>query len=138
MLTKVDRMSMANSLEVRVPFLDHKVIEFANSLPQEYKVNEHQKKRILQDAFRGILPAELYNRPKQGFEVPLLDWLRNELDFKIRNIYLNQDFIKEQGLFNYNTISGLLDKLHSTNPEDSHATIWALIVFQHWYKKHMI
>lgn len=137
MLTKVDRMSMANSLEVRVPFLDHKLVEFANSLPDEFKINGNQKKRILQDAFKAILPEELYNRPKQGFEVPLLGWLKNELDFKIRNTYLERDFIKEQGLFDYETVKKLLNQLHSTNPEDSHATVWALIVFQHWYKKHI-
>ena len=137
MLTKVDRMSMNNSLEVRVPFLDHDVVNFANSLPDKYKIDHNFKKKILQDAFRDMLPKELYNRPKQGFEVPLLNWLKTDLDHKIRHIYLDREFIEEQGIFNYDAIHDIINKLHSNNPEDSHATVWALIVFQSWYKKHM-
>ena len=76
MLFKVDSMSMANSLEVRSPFMDYRVVEFAVSLPSEFKVNTKGRKQIVQDAFRNILPKELYNRPKQGFEVPLLAWFR--------------------------------------------------------------
>jgi asparagine synthase (glutamine-hydrolysing) len=72
MLTKVDSMSMANSLEVRVPFLDHEIVDFAMNLPDSFKINEHSQKRILQDTFRNDLPDELYNRSKKGFEVPLL------------------------------------------------------------------
>lgn len=137
MLTKVDMMSMNNSLEVRVPFLDHKVVEFAHSLPDSYKINKNQKKRIVQDAFRSMLPESLYNRPKQGFEVPMLDWLKNDLNTKIRTEYLDRDFLVNQGIFNTTYIDSLLKQLHSNNPEDSHATVWALVVFQHWYKKHM-
>jgi len=134
MLTKVDLMSMANSLEVRVPFLDHKIVEFANSLPESYKINRSKKKRILQDAFRNELPNELYNRPKHGFEVPLLDWLKTDLNDRIVNDYLSIPFIKEQGIFEPLEVQKLIKKLHSSNPEDSHANVWALIVFQHWYK----
>ena len=76
-LVKVDRMSMANSLEVRVPFLDHEIVEFAFTLPTESKINGDIRKRILQDTFKDILPTELYNRPKKGFEVPLLKLFRN-------------------------------------------------------------
>jgi asparagine synthase (glutamine-hydrolysing) len=79
MLTKVDLMSMANSLEVRTPFLDYKVVDFAFSLPVSSKVDANMKKRIVQDAFRAELPVELYDRPKHGFEVPLLKWMRGEL-----------------------------------------------------------
>ena len=79
MLTKVDLMSMANGLEVRVPFLDYEVVNFLFSLPSDYKINGRMRKRILQDSFRDILPRQLYNRPKKGFEVPLLKWFRNEM-----------------------------------------------------------
>jgi len=79
MLRKVDSMSMAHSLEVRTPFLDHRLVEFVNKLPVEYKINQGMRKRILQDAFKNDLPSELYNRPKKGFEVPLLQWFRTEL-----------------------------------------------------------
>ena len=137
MLVKVDSMSMANSLEVRSPFLDNEVVDFAFSLPATYKINGQLKKRIVQDAFRADLPAELYNRPKQGFDIPLLDWFRKELWNEIDNNWLNEAFIAEQQIFDVAAIRSLKRKLHSSNPEDSHETVWALIVFQYWWKKYM-
>lgn len=137
MLTKTDLMSMANSLEVRVPLLDHNIVEYAFQLPQEFKINSKIQKRILQDAFRNELPPEIYNRPKKGFEVPLLKWFRNELKSTIDKEYLNKDFIIEQQFFNFEAIEYLKKKLHSANPEDSHFTMWALIVFQHWYRRNI-
>lgn len=137
MLVKVDLMSMANSLEVRSPFLDYKVVDFAFSLPQEYKINGSMKKRVVQDAFRSMLPEEIYNRPKHGFEIPLLDWFKNELWGLINDDLLSKTFIEEQGIFNTDAIEHLKKKLHSNSPEDSHATIWALIVFQYWWKKYL-
>lgn len=137
MLVKVDLMSMANSLEVRSPFLDYKVVDFAFTLPEQYKVDGNMKKRIVQDAFRDMLPEEIYNRPKHGFEIPLLGWFRNELWGLINDDLLQKDFVAEQGIFDVDEIELLKKKLHSSNPEDSHATIWALIVFQHWWKKHL-
>ncbi|XZF13796.1 asparagine synthase (glutamine-hydrolyzing) [Chitinophagaceae bacterium MMS25-I14] len=137
MLVKVDMMSMANSLEVRSPFLDHKLVDFAFGLPSEYKIDGGLKKKVVQDAFRPMLPAELYNRPKHGFEIPLLDWFRKELWGLINDDLLQKDFVTEQGIFNPSAIEHLKKKLHSSNPEDSHATIWALIVFQYWWKKYM-
>ncbi|MTI21191.1 asparagine synthase (glutamine-hydrolyzing) [Fulvivirga sp. RKSG066] len=136
MLTKVDRMSMANSLEVRVPFLDHEVVEFAFSLPTDSKINSNIRKRIVQDTFRDILPEELYNRPKKGFEVPLLKWFRKEMKSLIEDDLLSKDFIEGQGIFNYQSVSRLKKKLFSANPEDVHARIWGLIVFQWWWKRY--
>jgi asparagine synthase (glutamine-hydrolysing) len=121
MLVKVDLMSMANSLEVRSPFLDYEVVDYAASLPPEYKISGLGRKRIVQDAFREILPAELYNRPKQGFEVPLLQWFRRDL--------------RRQGLFQYEAIIELRKQLDSGNPGDATARIWALLVFQNWYRQ---
>lgn len=136
MLTKVDRMSMANSLEVRVPFLDHELVEFAFSLPPGSKINQNIRKRILQDTFRKILPDELYNRPKKGFEVPLLKWLRNEMKAVITHDLLADKFIEQQGIFDVKAIKRLKKKLFSANPGDIHAKIWALIVFQWWWKRY--
>ncbi|MDB5262718.1 MAG: asparagine synthase [Adhaeribacter sp.] len=138
MLTKVDLMSMANSLEVRTPFLDYKVVNFAFTLPQSSKIDNHMKKKVVQDAFRSMLPEELYKRPKQGFEVPLLKWFRNELRPLITDDLLSDAFIQEQGIFDVSEIRKLKAKIFSNNPEDIHARIWALIVFQHWYKKHFV
>lgn len=137
MLTKVDMMSMANSLEIRVPFLDHNVVDFAFSLPTSSKITKNMKKRIVQDAFQDILPEELYNRPKHGFEVPLLKWFRTDLRSKIEHDLLADDFIKEQGVFNLETIRGLKKQLFSNNPQEIHAQIWMMIVFQSWWKRHM-
>jgi asparagine synthase (glutamine-hydrolysing) len=135
MLTKVDLMSMANSLEVRVPFLDFELVNFLFSLPAPYKIDGAMRKKILQETFRDELPAELYNRPKKGFEVPLLQWLRTEMKSEISNNLLSETFIREQGIFNYSEIKKLKRNLFSLSPGDIHARIWALVVFQHWWKK---
>ena len=76
MLTKVDKMSMASSLEVRVPFLDHHVVDFANSLPSAFKIKGSTTKRLLRRGFENDLPSEVFHRPKHGFEVPLEEWTR--------------------------------------------------------------
>ncbi|MFP4287678.1 MAG: asparagine synthase (glutamine-hydrolyzing) [Bacteroidales bacterium] len=136
MLTKVDLMSMANSLEVRVPFLDHDVVDFVFSLPTEYKIDRFQRKKMLRDAFREELPTELYDRPKQGFEVPLLPWFRKELKDKIMNEWLSEEFIEQQGIFDLKVINNLKKKLFSLKPADIHAQVWSIIVFQQWYKKY--
>lgn len=135
MLTKVDLMSMANSLEVRVPFLDKDLVNFARSLPDNYKVEGTQRKKVLQDAFEHILPKELHHRPKKGFEVPMLSWLRNELNSEVEEIVFNREFLENQNLFNINTIFKLREKLASKNPEDVHTQLWSLYVFQKWYRR---
>lgn len=137
MLTKVDMMSMANSLEVRVPFLDYKVVDFLFTLPEEYKITGSIRKRILQDTFRDVLPSQLYNRPKKGFEVPLLKWFRQEMRSMILNDLLDDNFILTQGIFDTSEVKLLKKKLFSSNPGDIHAQIWAMIVFQYWWKKHV-
>ncbi len=136
MLQKVDLMSMANSLEVRVPFLDHEVVDFAFSLPAEYKIDSKRRKKILVDTFREFLPDEIFTRPKHGFEVPLLKWFRNELKSLIEDDLLKDAFVEQQGIFDVNEIKRIKTKLYSNNPEDTHAQIWALIVFQYWWKKY--
>jgi asparagine synthase (glutamine-hydrolysing) len=138
MLTKVDLMSMANSLEVRVPFLDHELVEYVFSLPDEDKIDGDIQKKILQDTFRDILPEELYNRPKKGFEVPLLKWFRNEMKTVIVDDLLQDEFIDTQGIFDPKSIKKLKKKLFSSNPGDVHAQIWGLIVFQSWWKRYML
>ena len=137
MLTKVDLMSMANSLEVRTPFLDYKVVNFAFSLPVSSKIDGQRKKKIVQDAFRSELPEELYNRPKHGFEVPLLKWFRGELRPLIEDDLLADEFIESQGVFAVEEVRKLKKQLFSNSPGDVHARIWALIVFQHWWKQYM-
>jgi asparagine synthase (glutamine-hydrolysing) len=137
MLYKVDLMSMANGLEVRVPFLDHNLVQFALSIPQKYKINPKEQKIILRDILKDLLPGTLHQRPKHGFEVPLLNWFRKDLKTLIRKDLLADHFIVEQGIFDSGSIKKLKKKLYSTNPGDAHAHIWALIVFQSWWKKYL-
>ena len=138
MLKKVDCMSMANSLEVRTPFLDHDVVDYAFSLPVDFKINRRMRKKILIDTFGHLLPEELLDRPKKGFEVPMLKWLRTDLKPMIENDLLDNKFIEQQGIFNGEAIVNLKAKLFSNNPGDSAATVWAIIVFQYWWKKHFL
>jgi asparagine synthase (glutamine-hydrolysing) len=138
MLVKVDWMSMANSLEVRTPFLDYTIVDFAFQLPVKYKIEGGITKKILKETYRDFLPPELFHRPKHGFEVPLLKWFRTDLQSMICDDLLSASFIQEQGIFNPNTIEQLKTQLFSTHPGEIHAKIWALIVFQTWWKKYMI
>ena len=131
-------MSMANSIEIRVPLLDFNVVNYAFSLPQKYKIENGNKKRILKDAFRDVLPPQIFNRPKHGFEVPLLSWMQTGLRSLIEDDLLKREFLQQQGIFNVNAVEELKRKLFSSNPEDSHATVWALVVFQYWFKKYMM
>lgn len=138
MLTKVDLMSMANSLEVRVPLLDYRVVDFAFSLPAHYKIDADSSKKILKDAFKKDLPHEIFTRPKHGFEVPLLKWLQTGLRSLLEDNLLERNFVEQQNVFNADEIEKLKQKLYSSNPGDVHATLWGLLVFQYWYKKHFV
>ncbi len=137
MLVKVDSMSMANGLEIRSPFLDHYLVDFAFTLPSRFKVQGSKRKKILQDTYRDLLPKALYNRPKKGFEVPLLKWFRKEMKSLIVDDLLSRKHIEAQGLFDPEAIEKLKRKLFSNNPGDVHARVWALIVFQWWFRKYI-
>lgn len=137
MLTKVDMMSMANSLEVRVPFLDHHLVNYVFSLPADYKIHNGFRKRILKDAFRDELPPELYKRNKQGFEVPLLKWFRSELRDMIEKELLASERIRSQGIFSPAYVQALKRKLFSSSPGEAAAQIWGLLVFQYWHRKYL-
>jgi asparagine synthase (glutamine-hydrolysing) len=130
-------MSMAHGLEVRTPFLDYELVDFAFTLPDAFKINATIRKRIAQDAFKDFLPRELYNRPKKGLEVPMLKWLRKEMKSLMEDDLLSEKFILEQGIFDYPSLAQLKKRLFSSNPGDVHARIWALVVFQWWWKKYL-
>ena len=135
MLTKVDLMSMANSLEVRVPFLDHAFAEYAFQLEGTAKLKGKGGKHILLETFRHLLPPSLRGRPKWGFEMPIGAWLRNELRFLVDE-YLEEGTIEGQGLFNHSVIRGLIAD-HMAHRRDTSWQLWNLIVFQHWYGRYM-
>ena len=136
MLRKVDSMSMANGLEVRTPFLDYRIAEFAFSIPASFKLDRMHRKKIVHDVFRKFLPAELYHRPKRGFEIPLHSFLTTELKLKVDEI-TSAGFLAEQGIFSAPAVQQLKQQLFSPDPEDSAARMWGLLVFQHWWKKVM-
>jgi asparagine synthase (glutamine-hydrolysing) len=131
MLTKVDLMSMKKALEVRVPFLDHRVVELAFQMPGSMKLRGLKRKFILLETFRDLLPPTLLNRPKQGFEVPISAWLKKDLKHMLED-YLSPQLLKKQGIFNPEVVEGLKRDLWQ-NRRDTSWLLWNLIVFQHWY-----
>lgn len=132
-LTKVDRASMANSLEVRCPLLDQELVEFACNLPMHYKLNGLKTKYLLKKAADGILPEGIVNRPKKGFGIPLSRWLTGELkDFTLD--YLSERRITKQGFFHYPYIKTLIDD-HFQKRNDNRKLLWTLLVFQIWHER---
>jgi asparagine synthase (glutamine-hydrolysing) len=136
MLTKVDWMSMKNSLEVRVPLLDHRVVELAFRMKGSLKLNNGRTKYILKEAFKDLLPSSLYNRPKAGFEVPISRWLKTDQKFLIDQ-YLTREKLREQEIFDSEIIDDLIQK-HLSNKTDTSWMLWNLIVFQSWYENYFV
>jgi asparagine synthase (glutamine-hydrolysing) len=133
MLTKVDLMSMRNSLEVRVPFLDPRVVDLAFQMPGHWKMDKGQGKKILLETFRDLLPTSIFKRSKWGFEVPISQWLKTDLKFLIDE-HLNEEQIKREGIFNDKIIKRLIDE-HLSGKKDHGWQLWNLICFEAWYKK---
>jgi asparagine synthase (glutamine-hydrolysing) len=134
-LQKVDRATMSASLEGREPFLDHRLLEFVATLPDEYKLFEGKGKRILKDIVHQYVPMEIMNRPKMGFGVPVKDWLRVELKDLFIEV-MDHDLIVKQNLFNPELVKRLKDKFLEGKLHDTER-IWFLFVFQLWYKRWM-
>lgn len=129
-LTKVDRASMAVSLEARVPLLDHRVVEFAASLPTSMKVHNGQGKRVLRKVLDRYVPRELVDRPKMGFGVPIQEWLRNELRDWCESL-LQPDVLKQQGLLNTEMVETMWSEyLGGTTHWNYH--LWDVLMFQAW------
>ena len=132
LLIKADKMTMANSLELRVPLLDHEVLEFAASLPPDFKVRGKETKRILKAAFAGVLPAEVLNRRKAGFPVPYESWLRRELKNQIADILLS-DRARSRGYFQNGEVNRLLQ---IQAREGGHAKeVFSLLVLELWHRE---
>ncbi|HNW82925.1 MAG TPA: asparagine synthase (glutamine-hydrolyzing) [bacterium] len=132
-LTKVDRMSMAHSLETRVPFLDHKVIEFCQKLPPEYLLHDGISKRILRDIIKPHLPEEILTHKKHGFSVPLAKWFKNELKSQLANA-IESNVYKNSGMFNIDYIRKL-HFLNKTGQINLSWQMWQLLIFSKWYEK---
>lgn len=134
-LVKVDRMSMANSLEVRAPILDYKIIEFAATLPAESKFKDDEKKYILKQAFQGELSDDILYRKKMGFSPPLANWLRNELKDLASEKLLN----RSQGLVNYFNLDVIKKywQAHQDQSKDHSSLLWSMLMFQLWWDHYM-
>ena len=132
LLVKVDIASMANSLEARSPFLDHKLMEFAAALPPHLKLNGIQSKYLLKKAFSSVLPRSVLYRKKMGFGVPIDRWLRNELKELTYQILLEKRSV-ERGIFKEQAVRMLIDE-HMLKRADHSYRIWALLFLELWYR----
>ncbi|MEN8152562.1 MAG: asparagine synthase (glutamine-hydrolyzing) [Acidobacteriota bacterium] len=132
-LVKVDRMSMATSLEARVPLLDHKMVEFAFSLPPALKLKGNTTKYFFKNAMRGILPDEIIDRQKEGFSIPIKNWLKTDLK-GLMSDYLSEEKIKDAGFFNYNYVNKMKNE-HLNNKQNHAHRLWSLILFNIWREK---
>jgi asparagine synthase (glutamine-hydrolysing) len=125
--TKVDRASMAHSLEVREPLMDHELVEWLATLPSHLKVHGGQGKYVFKSAFEPLLPHDLLYRPKMGFSVPLAKWLRGPLAQRMRESVLS-DRMKASGFFNTSTLHTLVQQ-HLGGQHDHSTALWMLIMF---------
>jgi asparagine synthase (glutamine-hydrolysing) len=135
-LVKVDRASMAVGLEAREPLLDHKLAEYAAKLPLHYKYRNGENKYILKKILFKYLPKSLFQRPKQGFSVPVDAWLRGPLR-PLVNRYLNEDILREDGIFNAVAVRNAVDCFYERGSVSA-LNIWYLLEFQMWKKQWLI
>jgi len=134
-LVKVDRMSMATSLEARVPLLDHKLVEFAFSLPGKMKLRGLNTKWIFKKTMERLLPPENIYRSKEGFSIPIKHWLRQELKDLLLDT-LSEKRIREEGYFNHKSVKKMIDA-HLQGKENFSHELWALLVFEIWKESYL-
>ncbi len=132
-LNKCDRMSMAHSLEVRPPFLDHRIVEFAARLPQNLKIRGGQLKVVQRELMRGKLPPAVLARRKEGFDIPAHEWLRGTLRPFLEDT-LNEHTVRDSGLFSWEAISEVL-RLHLERRANLGYHLWGLLVLFLWIKR---
>jgi asparagine synthase (glutamine-hydrolysing) len=131
-LVKVDIATMANSLEGRSPFLDHRVMEFAATLPSEMKLHRGVRKYLLKQFARRFLPSEIIDRPKKGFSVPLADWLRGDLREMVHDVLLDRR--ADRGILEPQAVARLVHE-HETGAYDWQGPIWTLLMLELWYRR---
>ena len=134
-LTKVDRASMACSLEARAPFLDYTFVEFANSIPFALKLKGLKSKYILKKAMQDKLPADILGRRKKGFGIPVAKWFREDLRGLMLDS-LSESRLRRQGLFNPAEVTRLV-KEHLRGTKDNRKQLWTLFMFQLWFERHL-
>ncbi|MEP6574536.1 MAG: asparagine synthase C-terminal domain-containing protein, partial [Gemmatimonadota bacterium] len=132
LLPIVDRMAMAHGLEVRPPMLEHRMVEFAATVPSNLKLKGGRLKHILRQVAARHLPRELVFRPKQGFGFPIAHWLRKELAPLLRNLARSSRFV-EAGIFEREYVARLVDE-HLSGHRDHNFRLWILINLEIWYR----
>jgi asparagine synthase (glutamine-hydrolysing) len=132
-LVKVDRASMACSLEVRAPFLDYTLVEFLNGIPPDLKLRGMQTKYILKRAMGSLLPPGIAGRGKKGFGIPVAKWFRSELR-ELAGDVLSESRIRRQGILDWPVVARLLDE-HWNGVRDNRKQLWTLFVFQLWFDR---
>ena len=135
LLTLTDRMSMAHALEVRVPYLDHRLLEYAATIPPRLKLKGMERKYLLKRAVADLLPAAVLDRRKMGFSVPLTVWFRAELRSFVEDV-LAESAVREVGVFHYPAVRRLLDE-HFTLRANHDNQIWALLTFMLWHRAYL-
>lgn len=134
-MVKVDRASMANSLETRAPFLDHKLIEYVTSAPFENVRNIHAPKKIIKDILSEYIPMQLVERPKMGFGIPIHEWFKTDLKDLTLEL-LAEPYLEKQGIFNSKFVSEFAySQLNGTLSQPYH--LWSLLMFQLWHREWM-
>jgi asparagine synthase (glutamine-hydrolysing) len=134
-LAKVDRMSMAHSIESRVPLLDHEVVTFAASLPADMKIDGDARKRILKEVAASVLPASVLTRRKQGFGVPIGNWFRGRLRDMVRDV-LQSSRARQRGYFEPRFVDRILNE-HLTARRDHTLRLWQLVMFELWHREYL-
>lgn len=135
-LAFVDRLSMAHSVEVRPPFLDYRIIEFAGFLPGEMKIKGLRCKNILKEAVRGLIPDAIIDRPKEGFVLPINDWLLEDLKDYTQEM-LSAEHISRHGLLNVEFVSNILQGYYNGRAQNG-SRIWNLLMFQAWWERNFV
>jgi asparagine synthase (glutamine-hydrolysing) len=125
-------MSMAASIESRVPFLDHKLVEFAARLPDEWKLSGWTTKRVLREAMKGLLPASIINRPKMGFPVPFAAWSRGSWNGVVRDVLLDRRS-RERGIIEPTAVERLLAD-HAAGSTNGGDRLWSLFNLELWFR----
>jgi len=134
LMVKVDRASMQFALEVRVPLLDYRIVEFSLNLSEKLKVKNKVEKYLLKEVLYDYIPKEYFDRPKWGFSVPLVKWLKNDLSYLIDE-YLSEENIKKTGVLKHEMVARLILKFRAGNDYD-YNKIWQLIILQRFLLSH--
>tara|TARA_Y200000002_G_scaffold366830_1_gene358214 strand:- start:1866 stop:2264 length:399 start_codon:yes stop_codon:yes gene_type:complete len=124
-------MGMRNGVEIRVPYLDRRIINFANSVPTKYKFNKNKTKTLLLNASKNNVRKTVWDRPKQGFVFPMEEWFRNELKYFGEERLLSDNMLLKLG-FNQDEIKNLWNEFQTSNKRVSWSRAWSLIVLSQW------